>query len=138
MSFCLRNVWDDLYFAPKVLQLQKGFPRSTPFLHNPFSPRKRPVVCTGFAVRTDSPPGETLPSTLLRRLRALMGYPYVRCSQLKPAMGCATYGASSAATSSLDSFTPSAPTAVSRCSIFVAPTMGAVTASFWSSQARAI
>ena len=36
-------------------------------------------------------------------LSALMGWPYVRCSQLKPAMGCATYGASKAVTSSLDS-----------------------------------
>jgi len=91
-----------------------------------------------YSVLTPPLPGETLPSILLRRLRALLGYPHVRCSQLKPAMGCATYGASSTATSSLDSFTPSAPTAVSRCSIFVAPTMGAVTASFWSSQAKAI
>ena len=36
-------------------------------------------------------------------LSALMGWRYVRCSQLKPAMGCATYGASNAVTSSLDS-----------------------------------
>ena len=36
-------------------------------------------------------------------LNARIGWRYVRCSQLKPAMGCATYGASNAVTSSLDS-----------------------------------
>lgn len=51
MSFCLRNVWDDLYFAPNALQLQKGFPRSTPFLHDPFFTPEKAVVCTGFALR---------------------------------------------------------------------------------------
>ena len=52
--------------------------------------------------------------------------------------GAARTAPRGARTSSRDSFTPSAATASSRCCIFVAPTMGAVTPSFWSSHASAI
>src|SRR6266536_1801425 len=54
-----------------------------------------------------------------------------------PLTGCGSYGASISAICSALSFTSSARTAVSRCSIFDAPTIGATTPGRESSQARA-
>src|SRR5215212_1818206 len=53
-------------------------------------------------------------------------------------MGCGAYGSSRYVTSSSARVTDRAPTAASRCVIFVAPMMGAVTGFFCSSQESAI
>jgi hypothetical protein len=55
-----------------------------------------------------------------------------------PTTGCGTYGSSSDVTSSGVNLIESAGTASSRCDIFVAPIIGAVTGCFCSTQASAI
>jgi hypothetical protein len=40
--------------VPIPAAIMKGFPPSTPFPQNPFFTPKKPVVCTGFAVRATS------------------------------------------------------------------------------------
>ena len=52
-----------------------------------------------------------------------------------PEIACGTYGSSRRATSSPDRVSCSAAIASSRCSSFVAPTIGAVTPGLWSSHA---
>ncbi len=108
--------------------------RFSPSLQAIASSSTRTASSTGITGRAwNSNAGEEFP--LLARGT---GYYFRSKTRGYGATGCGTYGASSAVTSSPESGTPSAPTAASRCSILVAPIMGAVTASFRSSQARAI